>query len=264
MHYRQEILIQQELSKYSSITHRYQGKEHTVTYQNIGDFDRGFLQSLSTRLSKEYPKPKKVKMPGRGNASDKGQGYDKRVDETFNMQILIKKELHRLSLSESIVEEKLNYPMVFQKLITEPHLALEQFRQTRELYQELYLFIDAAVGYNSNDKGFHHTLYSEAQKIKGVKSFTSVMLRFDNDYYIQKLPRMVPKGKKIIVFTQGCGGSCGEVPNGYHVHFVTHFKKGENCGCDTISNHEEMSVKTKRVTMHYGIDTPQKLSLLQI
>jgi len=252
-----------ELYKTPTISHRYKGQDYTVTQNNLGDFDQGFLQSLSTRLSKQYPKPSKRKVPS-FKKSGKGSGYDDTVVTKDNKATIIKRELIRLSMTEIPVEEKLHYPKVFQKLITEPHLALEQFRQTREYYQDLYLFVDEAVGYNQNDNGFHHSMIKEAKKIKGIKLYSDTMLRIKGDYYIQQLRRLVPTGKKIIVFSQGCGGSYGEIPKGYHVHFVTHFEQGCNCGCNTIARHEEMALKHKSVTMHYGVDTPEKLTKLLI
>ncbi len=272
VHFRQGEVIYQEFEKLdgSPIVHNYKGVDYEVTPENLLSLDPRVIQSLSTRLRRENPKPKPTQVPAmapaNGEASDdKGQGFDNREQVKLNRPELIKQEILRLATTEIIVEEKLNYPKVFQKLITEPYLSLEQFRRTYDSVVEIYLFIDRATGYNRKDEGFHRTMYDVASKIKGVRVFYNNMLRLEDDgeYYLTKLDKIVPRGKKIVAFSQGCGGAWGEIPSGRHVHFVTHFKHGEDCGCDGIHYHERMEESKKSVTVHYGVDTPEKLKLLK-
>jgi hypothetical protein len=265
MHFRQDPLITKHLVEtQGSFTHTYNGKEYDVNPDTLGLLDEKTLQSISTRLSKLYPKP-----PAKLNISrDEGKasisvapGYDDRVVEKINKEILIEKELKRLATTEILVEDKLHYPRVFMKLLSQPHLALEEKRLVPDEKTELYLYVDEAVGYNDRDNGFHNTMVKVAKKIKGITVYASCMLRFDGDYYWEHIIKNVPKGKTVLVFTQGCGGTIGQPPKGYNIHFCTHFKHGYNCGCGTIRTHESHE---KLFKFHYGLDTPETLKSLVI
>ena len=269
-HFRQDPLISRHLVETKGeFTHKFKGEEYTVNPDNIDDLSDEMIQSLSTRLSKLYPrklKPKKVPIPTAGKGAStkdsKTPGFDKKSVEEINKEKLIERELKRLATTEILVEDKLHYPRVFMKLLSQPHLALEEKRMVPDEKVELYLYIDAAVSYNNNDNGFHYTMAQVAQKIKGIRVYNECMLRFDDDgYYWDHMQKHVPKGKTVLVFTQGCGGAYGNLPKGYNIHFCTHFTKGHNCGCDTIGKHEQQS---KLFKIHYGLDTPETLKSLVI
>ena len=265
MHFRQDPLITKHLAEtQGSFTHTYNGKEYNVNPDTVGLLDEKTLQSISTRLSKLYPKsPTKRKMSrGKGKANSSGApGFDDKVVKTTDKEILIEKELKRLATTEILVEDKLHYPRVFMKLLSQPHLALEEKRLVPDEKTELYLYVDEAVSYNSKDNGFHHTMVNVAKKIKGITVYSGCMLRIDGDYYWDHIIKNVPKGKTVLVFTQGCGGAYGLPPKGYNIHFCTHFKHGENCGCSTIRQHEN---EGKLFKFHYGLDTPETLKSLVI
>jgi len=266
MHFRQDPLITKHFTETGgSFTHKYLGIECTVTPENVNNFNEQFIQSLSTRLRKLYPPPpQKAKAPrgqGKAGSKEKAPGFDDRTVEQITKEALIERELKRLATTEVMVEDKLNYPRVFMKLLSQPHLALEEKRLVPEEKTDLYLYVDQSVGYNGKDDGFHHTMIQVAKKIKGIHLFSSWMLRFDDKYYWDHIKKNVPKGKTVLVFTQGCGGAYGELPKGYNIHFCTHFRHGDNCGCSTIRQHESHG---KLFKFHYGIDVPEKLKSLVI
>lgn len=245
-------------------THKYNGMEYTVTPDTVRTYNPQFLQSLSTRLRKLYPPPPApMRRGGRGKASgeEKAPGHDDRVVKQTTREALIEKELKRLATTEILVEDKLHYPRVFMKLLSQPHLALEEKRLVPEEKTELYMYIDLSTGYNSKDNGFHYTMAQVARKMKGIHVFDREMLRFGDDYYWEHIPKHVPKGKTVLVFTQGCGGAKGDPPKGYNIHFCTHFRHGDNCGCSTIKYHEHYG---KLFKFHYGHDTPETLKSLSI
>lgn len=266
MHFRQDPLITRHLRETDgSFTHTYGGKEYTITPSTVGLLDSKTLQSISTRLRKMYPPPpQKAKAPrgqGKAGSQEKAPGFDDKTVEQITKEALIESELKRLATTEIMVEDKLNYPRVFMKLLSQPHLALEEKRLVPEEKTELYLYVDASVGYNQKDEGFHHTMVKVAERIKGIHVFSSWMLRFNDEYYWEHIRKNVPKGKTVLVFTQGCGGTHGIPPKGYNIHFCTHFKHGDNCGCSTIRNHESYG---KLFKFHYGLDTPKTLKSLEI
>ena len=266
MHFRQDPLITRHLVETGgSFTHRYNTEEYIVTPSTVGLLDEKTLQSISTRLRKLYPPPPQPRRTPRGQgkagSKEKAPGFDSREVRKTTKEALIEKELKRIATTEIMVEDKLNYPRVFMKLLSQPHLALEEKRLVPEEKTDLYLYVDQSVGYNGKDDGFHHTMIQVAKKIKGIHLFSSWMLRFDDKYYWDHIRKNVPKGKTVLVFTQGCGGAYGELPKGYNIHFCTHFKHGENCGCPTIRNHEDYG---KLFKFHYGIDVPEKLKSLVI
>ena len=265
MHFRQDPLITRHLAETGgSFTHKYNGHEYTVQPDTLGLLDEKTLQSLSTRLRKMYPpefKPVRRSI-SKGKADASGSpGFDDRTVKKTNKEILIENELKRLSTTEVLVEDKLNYPRVFMKLLSQPHLALEEKRLVPEDKTELYLYVDESVGYNGKDNGFHHTMVNVAKKIKGIHVYSSWMLRFDEGYYWDHMKKHVPVGKTVLVFTQGCGGTIGIPPRGYNIHFCTHFEHGANCGCSTIRQHEDYG---KLFKFHYGLDTPETLKSLSI
>lgn len=263
-HFRQDPLIDKHLdAEGGSFKYKFKGQEYEINQDTIDSLSSELIQSLSTMLSKMYPKakiPKKVKGEGKADET-KQRGHDDRKVAKTNQEELIKKELKRLATTEFMIEDKLNYPRVFMKLLSQPHLALEEKRLTVDEKVELYMYVDESVGYNRKDNGFHHTMAQVAQKIKGIHVYYSPMLRFKGDYYWDHMKNNVPKGKTVLVFTQGCGGSFGEPPTGYNIHFCTHFEKGDNCGCCTIEEHEDLG---KLFHMNYGIDVPEKLKSLKI
>ena len=266
-HFRQDPLIAKHLEVTTgSFTHRYKGKEYEIKSNTIDSLTDEMIQSLSTRLSKLYPTKKKVPRPKQGSSNDgasdiKLPGQDAREVNEIITERLIEKELKRLATVEFLVEDKLHYPRVFMKLLSQPHLALEEKRLVTDEKQELYLYVDRSVGYNEKDRGFHNTMIKVASKIKGIKVFDSRRLRFDGNYYWDHVVKNVPKNKKVLVFSQGCGGTDGVPPSGYDIHFCTHFEKNCNCGCDTIPTHESHS---RLFHIHYGYDTPEKLKSLSI
>lgn len=266
MHFRQDPLITRHLKETDgSFTHKYDGKEYTITPDTVKQLDEKTLQSLSTRLRKLYPPPpipiKPRRGKGKASGNQKAPGFDDREVKRTEEEILIERELKRLATTEVMVEDKLNYPRVFMKLLSQPHLALEEKRLVPDEKTELYLYVDASVGYNPKDNGFHYTMVKVAEKIKGIHVFSDWMLRFDGEYYWEHMKKHVPKGKTVLVFTQGCGGANGIPPKGYNIHFCTHFEHGGNCGCSTIRQHEEYG---KLFKFHYGLDTPKTLKSLEI
>ena len=265
MHFRQDPLITRHFKETEDkFTHTYKGIEYNITPNIVNALNKELIQSISTRLRRMYPpKPKPVSQKrDRGKADSSGApGFDDRVVEKTVKEILIEKELKRLATTEVLVEDKLNYPRVFMKLLSQPHLALEEKRLVPEDKTELYLYVDESVGYNQKDDGFHHTMVKVAEKIKGIHVYSSYMLQFNGSYYWNHMKKHVPKGKTVLVFTQGCGGTHGIPPKGYNIHFCTHFKHGDNCGCPTIREHENQG---KLFKFHYGLDIPETLKSLVI
>lgn len=268
MHFRQDPLITEHLEKTGgSFTHVYKGEKFTVTKDSVNTFDTQFIQSLSTRLRRQIG-PKMVKMKiksdGKAQSNEKAKGTDDRQDKSILEEKLIEAELKRLATKEFMVEDRLHYPRVFRRLLSQPHLAFEEKKLVPETKTELYLYVDEAVGYNSQDKGFHSTMIKVAKRIKGITVFSAPRLYFQNGYYWKHVTKNVPKGKTVLVFTQGCGGTDASpvsILNGYNIHFCTHFLKGENCGCCTIRDHERSGFPFR---FHYGLDTPSKLKSLDI
>ena len=265
MHFRQDPLITRHFEETEGkFTHTYKGIEYNITPNIVNALNKELIQSISTRLRKLYPpqpKPVKVKRGG-GRASAAGApGFDDRSVKKTAKEILIERELKRLATTEFLVEDKLHYPRVFMKLLSQPHLALEEKRLVPDEKTELYLYVDEAVGYNSKDNGFHYTMVNVAKKIKGIHVYSSHMLRFGGDYYWEHMKKHVPKGKTVLVFTQGCGGTNGQPPKGYNIHFCTHFVHGSNCGCSTIRHHESYG---KLFKFHYGLNVPETLKSLVI
>jgi hypothetical protein len=246
-------------------THTYKGIEYTITPNIVNALNKELIQSISTRLRKLYPPPPSLPKPTRGEGKTRGEqkakGFDDRAVKKTSKEILIERELKRLATTEVLVEDKLNYPKVFMKLLSQPHLALEEKRLVPDEKVELYLYVDESVGYNQKDDGFHYTMVNVAKKIKGIRVFSSCMLRFSEGYYWDHMKKHVPKGKTVLVFTQGCGGTEGQPPRGYNIHFCTHFKHGDNCGCSTIRQHER---EGKLFKFHYGLDSPETLKSLVI
>lgn len=267
IHFRQDPLINKHLETTGgSFTHVYKGKEFTVTKDTVGDFDRQLLQSLATRLRRQYPPQSKVKLRSSGIATnqEKNEGTDDRVNKSITTEKLIETELRRLATVEQMVEDRLNYPRVFRRLISQPHLAFEERKLVPETKTELYMYVDLSTGYNSEDNGFHYTMVNVAKKIKGITIFAAERLDFNGDYYWSHVAKNVPPGKKVLVFTQGCGGTRDEDVNllkTHEVHFCTHFVKGDNCGCSTIAKHEQSGFPFH---FHYGLDTPKTLKSLVI
>ena len=264
IHFRQDPLITKHFAETGgSFTHTYKGIEYNITPNIVGALNKELVQSISTRLRKLYPPPPPpMRMGRKGKANDSGApGFDDRKVEVITDEMIIQREIKRLATTEVMVEDKLNYPRVFMKLLSQPHLALEEKRMIPEEKVELYMYVDESTGYNDNDKGFHYTMIQAAKKIKGVKVFHSYMLQFQEGYYWQHMLKHVPRGKTVLVFTQGCGGTNGTPPTGYNIHFCTHFKHGYNCGCSTIRTHEGYS---KLFKFHYGLDTPKTLKSLVI
>lgn len=276
-HFRQQPLFDKhfETIKSDTFTHNYKGVNYTIKKGTESTLDSGLRQSIATRLAKEQKsskKPKNILQKKSGqndekkdvSGENKAPGFTKEEIKKINSKELIRKELLRLSKSQSIIEDRLDYPKVFKKLLSEPHMALYEKKKIVEEKQELYLFVDTSVSYNHKDNGFHHTLIEEAKKIKGIKVFYGSGLRIlkngTEKYYWDLIPLCVPKGKKVLAFSQGCGGTYyGKIPSkDYDLHFVTHFCKDDNCGCSTIREHEI----SKRFKIHYNIDTPDKLKKL--
>ena len=270
MHFRQDPLITSHLETTGgSFTHVYKGKTFTVTKDTVDTFDTQFIQSLSTRLRRQNgPRMPMVKIKPQGGQSTedraKAPGTDDRQNKSIIEEKLIEAELKRLATKEFMVEDRLHYPRVFRRLLSQPHLAFEEKKLVPETKTELYLYVDKSVGYNSRDNGFHATMIRVADKIKGITVFSAERLQFKGNYYWEHVTKHVPKGKTVLVFTQGCGGT-GDAPvsilNGYNIHFCTHFQKGDNCGCSTIRNHENSGFPFH---FHYGLDTPSTLKSLDI
>ena len=266
MHFRQDPLITRHFKETEGkFTHTYKGEEYTITPNIVNALNEELIQSISTRLRKLYPPPPSNARPvgrrGKAGGEQKAPGFDDRTVKKTAKEILIERELKRLATTEVMVEDKLHYPRVFMKLLSQPHLALEEKRLVPDEKTELYLYVDAAVGYNNRDNGFHHTMVKVAEKIKGIHVYSSHMLRFGGDYYWEHMKKHVPKGKTVLVFTQGCGGTDGHPPKGYDIHFCTHFVHGDNCGCSTIRHHESYG---KLFKFHYGLNVPETLKSLVI
>jgi hypothetical protein len=277
-HFRQKSLLESyfEENDSDSFTHVFKDEEYTISRENYSSLDKGLLQSVATRLAKERNSKMQMGMaggepgnepgepgdePAEGESSIGGEGFDTKNNSLITDAALIRQELLRLSYTEQIVEDRLDMPRVFRKLLSEPHLALYEKKKVIDVKQELYLFVDRAVSYNAEDKGFHNTLIQEALKIKGIHVHYGQMLRLNDShdsasYYLNLVQKLVPRGKTILAISQGCGNAFGEAPAGYNFHFATHFKKGCNCGCNTIRRHEQMK-NVKHI--HYGIVTPKDL-----
>ena len=197
IHFRQDPLINQHLEvTEGSFTHVYKGKEYTVTKDTVGNFDRQLLQSLATRLRRQYPpipKPIRTKSKGPVKEYEKGEGTDNRVNNNITTEKLIEAELRRLATTEYMVEDRLHYPRVFRRLISQPHLAFEERKLVPETRVELFMYVDKSVGYNYQDNGFHNTMVEVAKKIKGITVFSAERLDFDGDYYFTHAARRIPQ-----------------------------------------------------------------------
>ena len=155
IHFRQDPLITKHFAETGgSFTHTYKGIEYNITPNIVGALNKELVQSISTRLRKLYPPPPPpMKMGRKGKANDAGApGHDDRKVEVITDEMIIQREIKRLATTEVMVEDKLNYPRVFMKLLSQPHLALEERRMIPEEKVELYMYVDESVGYNDNDK----------------------------------------------------------------------------------------------------------------
>lgn len=287
----------------TEIIHRYNGSDYSITPENFRDLPNSVKQSFATRFKSSgggsggsgegegdsnSNGKKTQKGDGGGNVpldslfgdnyeeedffSDEiGTGKDKTQNDSINSFELIKKEIKKIATTEVKVYEKLDYPRVFKKLLSEPHLAFEEKKVSYETKTELIVFVDRAVGYNGNDKGFHNTLIKACQSIKGVETYDTVRLYDPKSrcYYSTVLSKM-PASKHhipVLVFSQGCGGTSLEsilqIPKNFKVTYVTHFNKDCNCGCNTIGVHEQVSRTNKNIKVIYSIDTPSKIVSLR-
>lgn len=251
-HFRQKTLIDNELLLKGSISYKYRGKEHVVTAENVDILDRNFIQSLSTYLSKNSPKPVPVKVPGEGEMKDLefGQGFDKTQENKVNQDkiALIQKELLRISYSEMVVEEKLRYPKVFEKLMTEPHLALEQFKKTYEPDHKLAIYVDLCNGYHvgNESRELHGTIITAVEdlqkKYKKIHLYRTggSQLKDQNKHHFEHALDTYKPDTPVIVLSQGCGHYRGDhnriSPIKYrkNFYFCTCFTLGRTCGCNTI------------------------------
>lgn len=270
IHFRQERLLNKhfmELSKEGvmSDTYKFQGREIEITMENFGSLDSKLKQSYSTFLSKKYQKsPPIVKSkPLEGteaNGSIEDENFDNKSlvldknDKFSTKEQLIYDFLYRVSYHEKILEEKLHYPRVFQRLLSQPHLAFEERKKTIESYHDLHLFVDHYTSYNPKDNGFMNSLIRIGKTIKGITVYNYPALRPPEGGYYSDVVKKLPLDSKILIFSQGCGGIENHAHYPHKAHYITHFCKGENCGCDTIPYHEKwINEKKINVTMHYEI-----------
>jgi hypothetical protein len=280
IHFRQKELLTRHFVKLEqqgkiSDTYKFRGKEVEITPDNFGSLDPKLKQSYSTFLSKQQGSQKRVvgskktTNPNKGNETNE-ENFDNAslVPECNDLyskkENLIHDFLYRVSYHEKILEERLDYPKVFQRLLSQPHLAFEERKKTVESYHDLHLFVDKYTGYNPKDNGFINSLMKVAKRMKGIKLYEYPSLRdpATGKYYAEKVKEL-PLNSKILIFSQGCGG-IGDYLNYKHkVHYITHFDKGCNCGCDTIPLHERNIRERKlNVVMHYGIQNEDHLHKL--
>lgn len=301
-HFRQERVIDYHFAQEEgeAFTHTFKGKEYEITPENYKSLKSDLIQSVSTRLAKKYGSSYKTtissgKSKGEVETNEEGEGeyeFDeagpnkaqgrdtKQKSGVTSDLLIVRNELKRLSLSEKIVEEKLNYPKVFERLLSQPHLALDERKKSVEDHHELYIFVDTAASYMRGHHELHNAIITEGSKLKGVKVFHGTMVRNlmlapqnspathkeSSVYYWSVLKHLVPKGRRVLVFTQGCGGVNGRYPKemGYKLNFCTPFAHGSTCGCNTIPEHFELSKKDKLVRMNYGIFKAKDLRKIEL
>ena len=241
-----------------SYAYKYKGKEYEVTPELLDSMDRAFQQSFGSFAAKHLPKqPPKVTSltvvePEIGQTYLPEHIFVKKVSDTKER---IRKVIMRWAKTEKLIEEKLNYPRVFQALLTEPHNAFEYKRKTPEDVINLTLFIDTNMRYHipqymegmKIDSSLHNTMIEVASTIKGVTVFSASAIhgiRYKDkayQYYTDLLLDLPPDlRKKVMVFSQGCGrvGTyLGVQPKA--VTFCTPFAHRKNCGCPQIRKAEE-------------------------
>lgn len=249
--------------------YKFKGETFEVTPESLSKYSREMQQSFGAFAAKNLSRK-----PPRAQFVDEltiGRTYIPRKVESKKLSKVekVRKELIRLAKTEKIVEEKLNYPKVFQALLTEPHTAFEHKKKTIEEHFNLTLIIDTNVGYMNRgymgkdvEAGLPATIIEAAKNIKGITVFASGGLHLIEykhrkyDYYttlLKDLPKHMTKN--VIVFTQGCGGMGhyqGIKPEA--VKFVTPFEYGCNCGCEQIKK-----AANAGQIMYYGINCADKL-----
>lgn len=265
--------------------YKFKGKTYKMTSEFLRRAPVELQQSFGAFVAKKFPpQPNKVTVVTKTKVKQSETTEEPTIGSTYlpqkvegkktdRQKDLIIRELKRLAKSETVVEEKLNYPKVFRALLTEPHTALEQKRKTVEEACNLTLILDTNNRYWSRsnmspevDCNLIANIIEAAKGIKGITVFaTSGLhhLKYKNkhyDYYTdlyQDLPLHLRKN--VIVFTQGCGG-VGNY-NAFRpklVKFVTPFEHGKNCGCGQIAKAE-----AAQQIMFYGIDCATKLSKIK-
>ena len=265
IHYRQERLLEKHFQTENLVSdsYTYQGNKVEITPENFESLDPRIKQSYSTYLAKKYPSPKKPVLtqgPGEDPKSktdesdEKGKSWvDERNSHRSPKENFIRQQLIRLATVERIVEDKLHYPRVFQRLLSQPHLAFEEKKKVYDTKMNLHVFVDKCTGYNWKDKGFMNSLYNVGSTIKGITMYDCPGLRPEGHKYYTEIVKTLPIDSRIIVFSQGCGGVQARLDYPHTVRYVTHFCKGDDCGCDTIQTHQEMASEGGKITFNYGI-----------
>lgn len=255
--------------------YKFRGQSYEITPEFLETAPTELQQSFGAFAAKKLPRqPKIVKAKFVDEPVTGGTYMPKKiVSKKLTYTEKVRRELIRLAKSEKIIEEKLNYPKVFQALLTEPHTAFDHKKKTVEENLNLTLIVDVAVGYmtkdhmgNETEQGLPHTLIQVAKTLKGVTVFEAHGLHQikykDKSYdYYTDLLRVLPKNltKNVVVYTQGCGGM-GHYQNikPGAVKFVTPFKAGCNCGCGQIRK-----AAAAEQVMFYGVNCADKLSIIK-
>ncbi len=255
--------------------YNYQGTKYDITPEFLETADQRLQQSFGAFAAKQLPRtpvmPKALITPveigGSVYLPPKVFAAKMSEEERIKRQILI------WAKNEKIVEEKLNYPRVFQALLTEPHNAFEYKKKTLEEHINLTLFVDMSVGYHTSDYmngpidyNLHNTIIKVAEKIKGVNVFARGALHaipyknVTHDYWTGVYRALPPAmKKKVIVFSQGCGsvGHYQGIPP-KAVSFCTPFEHGRNCGCGQIAK-----AASAQQIMYYKIRNAKDLAQIK-
>lgn len=265
--------------KEGQMEYEWKGEKYNVNRNTLPSLPMKLQQSFTHYCATKYAKKKKITVPQQSLFSEsiKTKTSTTNPHKIYSKEIKrreeIRKHLLRLATSTKIVEEKLNYPKVFQTLFSQPHLALEQLRKTEETKVNLTLIVDPMVGYHKVNKWFHNSIIETAKDIRGINLYVGNAVRgvFEGDkrkkyypYYTELLKSLSEEQQqKIIVFTQGCG----EIADNYYenispkiksnIVFCTYFHKYDNCGCNSIKIAELAKLSVK-----YGIRSPEDLKYI--
>lgn len=258
--------------KGGSYSYTFRGEEYNITRESIRTVDTKLQQSFGGFVSRNSNSPRKVQ-----TAPDPGAKFKTKIFTPEKVyirgskdRVLVRQELLRLATVPKIIEEKLNYPKVFQALLTEPHTAFDHKKKHEETEINLTLFVDHSVGYHREirgcDQGLHDTIISVAKTIKGINVFDSYAI-YNTEYkgqiypYYTDLLKVLPEKmkRKVLVFTQGCGTA--ENYRGIKeesLTFCTPFSHYENCGCDRI----DAAARAKQI-MVYSFRTANDFKILK-
>lgn len=269
--------------KEGQMDYTWRGKSYNINKENFGYLPPELQQSFTGYCAKNYggaPKPKPVAILKQSraeqNEEDERGGSTFIPSRTFSQEVKrimeTRQQLIRIATNTIFVEEKLNYPKVFQALISQPHTILDQLRKTEETYLNLTVFVDELVGYHESHQWFHNTIIKAAEGLKGVNVYSTKgfstgqtwkggkLAKSSGYSYFTDLLKDLPKEqqKKILIFTQGCGG----IDNPYSIvkdliprmTFCTWFHHGDNCGCNQIATAEK-----HKLSMKYSIREPKDL-----